>query len=382
MAVNFRGSLAFLIAPLLAWTLAPGRALAQDGFQVTPTLTVAEIYDDDLYPRSAGVAKALVLRLNPQLIATYGSERFTLLGRAANVIDWRSEQIAPWAQRTADLQFRTLATKRLTLSGGATFSDTNTPRDLNVQTGFDPGPVQTQSLKVASSVAYRLETLSEGTVAYDFTRTAQAGLLTDIHTLEPGINRQLTERDTGRADVLVRRFVFHGYFVQTSIVPLLGWAHRVTPGLSFTLEGGPRFTRRGLEDAEASASIRQDMKRIHTSLAYDRTQTNVTLSGTATTNSVSATVVYEPFDRLRLSAAPAIFSSAGATLKAKVFQLKVDAVYIVNAWFAMVGAYRYSIQEVNQLQAAIPTRELSHHNFLLLSVSLSTPGRDRLQPVR
>jgi hypothetical protein len=378
LAANFRRFLAFLLAPLVAWPLAAERALAQDGFQVTPTLTVAELYDDDLYPRSAGAAKALVLRLSPQLIASYRSERLTVLGRAGAVLDWHSEQIAPWAQRMGDLQVRALATKRLTLSGGATFWDTNTPRDLNVQTGFDPGLVQTQSLKLSSSLAYRLDALSEGTVAYDFTRTAQAGLLTDIHVLEPGIHRQLMERDTGRADVLVRRFIFHGHFAQTSVVPLLGWAHQVTPEISFTLLGGPRFTRGALEDAEASVSIRQDMKRVHTALAYARTQTTVGLLGTVNTNSLSATVAYEPVDRLRLSAAPAIFASAGAALEAKVLQLKADAAYTVNSWFVVVGTYRYSVQQVNHLDTAPLTRELSHHNFLMLSVSLSTPRRDRL----
>jgi hypothetical protein len=377
LAANFRRFPAFLLALLVAWSLASERALAQDGFHVTPTLTVAELYDDDLYPQSAGAAKALVLRLSPQLIASYRSERLTVVGRAADVLDWRSEHFAPWAQRTGDLQFRALATKRLTLSGGATFSDTNTPRDLNVQTGFDPGVVQTQSLKVGSAVAYRLDALSEGTVAYDFNRTVQTGLLTDIHVLEPGIHAQLTERDTGRADVLVRRFVFHGYFAQTSVVPLLGWGHQVTPEISFTLLGGPRFTQGALEDAEASASIRQDMKKVHTALAYARTQTTVGLLGTLNTNSVSATVAYEPFDRLRLSAAPAIFASAGAALEAKVLQLKVDAAYTVNAWFVVAGTYRYSVQQVNHLDAAPLTRELSHHNFLLLSVSFNTPSRDR-----
>ncbi len=372
---------AFLLALLVAWPLIPERALAQDGFHLTPTLTVAQVYDDDLSPQNAGPTEALISRLTPQLAARYGSERLTLLARGmfdSEVFDSRPERIARWARRMGELQFHALATKRLTASAGATYWDTETPKDLTTETGFDPGLVRTQSLKVSSSVAYRLTELSEATVAYDFNRTAQAGLLTDTQALKPGINGQLTQRDAGRLDVLVRRLTFHNHLTLQSVVPLLGWAHQVTPQISFALLGGPRFTNGVLEDAEASASIRQDLKTVHASLTYARTQTALAgLLGTVNTQSVSAAVLYESFDRLSLSVASAAFVSAGGPLEAKIFQLRVDATYPVTAWMAIVGTYRYSLQRVSHLDVGQPAGELAYHNLLSLGVSIEPPSERR-----
>src|SRR5260370_13514772 len=146
-----------LPVPLTVCVLAAAPALAQE-FRFAPALTLAEVYDDGLSARSAGPAEALMLRLSPQLSADYASARFLLLARTgfdADIFEARSDRVAPWA-RMGELQFRALAMQRLTVSAGATYHETNIPRDLYAQTGFDPGLVEVKTLDVSTWAASRL----------------------------------------------------------------------------------------------------------------------------------------------------------------------------------------------------------------------------------
>src|SRR5260370_21284083 len=127
----------FLPLPLTVGVLAGAPASAQE-FRFAPALTLAEVYDDGLSPRSAGPAEALMLRLSPQLVSDYASARFFLLARAGfdtDVFEARSERIARWA-RMREFQVRALATQRLTLSARALLPPATPP----------PGPLpQTRS---------------------------------------------------------------------------------------------------------------------------------------------------------------------------------------------------------------------------------------------
>jgi len=363
--------------------LAGAPVLAQDGFQLVPALTVAEIYDDGFAPPSAGPAQALVLRLSPQLSADYLSARLAILSRAAfdaDLFEARPERTAAWARRTGELQIRALATQLLTLSAGAIWRETNNPRDLYAASGFDPGLVQVQSLELNGSAAYRLTPLAKTFVAYGFTRTAIGRLATDSQSIDPAIEEELSPRDKGRLDVLVRRLSFPGHLVQVAAVPMIGWAHDLTPHLSFSLQGGPRLAGRALDGAEASASLRAESYPVHALLSCATTQTAVAgLVGAVSTQSVSAAVTYEFSDRLALSAAPSAFASRGAPLEAKSFQLEMGATWRVSDWLALLATYRYGAQQVSYLSPGPFAGGTNHRQLLFLSASftLASPRTSR-----
>src|SRR6266852_3890374 len=359
----------FLPVPLTVCVLAGAPALAQE-FRFAPALTLAEVYDDGLSPRSAGPAEALALRLSPQLSSDYASARLFLLARAgfdADIFEARSERIAPSA-RMGELQVRALATQRLTLSAGATYREPNIPRDLYAQTGFDPGLFEVKSFDVSTSAAYRLTPLANASVAYAFTRTAQGGLLTDNQSLVPAL------------EVLARRLSFHGQFAQEAVVPMLGWAHELTRSLSVALRGGPRFAGWTPDGVEASASLRAEASAVRASLTYSATQMAVAgLVGAVNTQSVSVAVTCKLSDRLALSTAPSAFASTGAPLEAKSFQLEAGAAYRVSGWLALVTTYRYSAQQVSRLSADSLPGATGHRQVLFISASLSAPERGRSQ---
>src|SRR5216684_2662928 len=352
----------FLPVPLTVCVLAGAPALAQE-FRFTPALTLAEVYDDGLSPRSAGPAEALVLRLSPQLSSDYASARLFLLARAgfdADIFEARSERLAPSA-RMGELQVRALATQRLTLSAGATYRETNIPRDLYAQTGFDPGLFEVKSFDVSTSAAYRLTPLANASVAYAFTRTAQGGLLTDNQSLVPALEEEIGPRDKARLEVLARRLSFHGQFAQEAVVPMPGW----TP-----------------DGVEASASLRAEASAVRASLTYSATQMAVAgLVGAVNTQSVSVAVTCKLSDRLALSTAPSAFASTGARLEAKSFQLEAGAAYRVSGWLALVTTYRYSAQQVSRLSSDSLPGATGHRQVLFISASLSAPERGRSQGI-
>lgn len=373
----------FLPVPLTVCVLAGAPALAQE-FRFAPALTLAKVYDDGLSPRSAGPAEALVLRLSPQLSSDYASARLFLLARAgfdADIFEARSERIAPSA-RMGELQVRALATQRLTLSAGATYRETNIPRDLYAQTGFDPGLFEVKSFDVSTSAAYRLTPLANASVAYAFTRTAQGGLLTDNQSLVPALEEEIGPRDKARLEVLARRLSFHGQFAQEAVVPMLGWAHELTRSLSVALRGGPRFAGWTPDGVEASASLRAEASAVRASLTYSATQMAVAgLVGAVNTQSVSVAVTCKLSDRLALSTAPSAFASTGAPLEAKSFQLEAGAAYRVSGWLALVTTYRYSAQQVSRLSSDSLPGATGHRQVLFISASLSAPERGRSQGI-
>jgi hypothetical protein len=373
----------FLRLPLIACVLAGAPALAQE-IRFAPALTLAEVYDDGLSRRSSGPAEALMLRLSPQLSSDYASARFFLLARTgfdAEVFEARSERVAPWA-RMGELQFRALATQRLTVSAGATYHETNIPRDLYAQTGFDPGLVEVKTLEVGTSAAYRLTPLANASVAYAFTRTAQGDLLTDSQSLDPALEEELGPRDKARLEVLARRLSFHGQFAQETVIPMLGWAHELTRSLSVALRGGPRFAGWTPDGVEASASLRAEVNGVRASLTYAATQMAVSgLVGAVNIQSLSAAVTCTLSDRLALSAAPSAFAITGAPLEAKSLQLEAGAAYRVSRRLALVATYRYSAQQAGRLSANSLAGAMGNRQVLSISASLGAPERARSQGI-
>ncbi len=373
----------FLLLPLTVGVLAGAPASAQE-FRFAPALTLAEVYDDGLSPRSAGPAEALMLRLSPQLVSDYASARFFLLARAGfdtDVFEARSERIARWA-RMGEFQVRALATQRLTLSAGAIYRGTNIPRDLYAQTGFDPGLVEVRSLDVSASAAYRLNPLANASVASAFSRTAQGDLLTDSQSLDPALEEELGPRDKARVEVLARRLSFHGQFAQAAVVPMLGWAHQLTRSISVALRGGPRFTGWTPDGVEASASLLAEVNGVRASLSYSASQMAVAgLVGAVNTQSISAGVTWKLSDRFSLSAVPSAFASTGAPLEARSFQVEADATVRVSDWLSLVTTYRYSTQQISRLSAVSLPGAPGHRQVLFVSASLAAPERGRSEAI-
>jgi hypothetical protein len=380
-----------LIGVLLGLSLAPAAARA-DGFQVSPGLTLAESYDDDLAPGGSGPASAFFTVASPTVALGYAGQRFTLLAHGAldaEALDKAPFRHTPFLRLASDANLTWLATERLTLTANGTFWDTNTPRDVNVVTGFNPhgaqvaGSERAWSTSGEAGLSYAFSERARGAIDGSIVTTTEGGLTIKEETARTSFHRQLGPTSGGRFDLLYRRIDFSG----TSTIsggasnagvnieaPMLGWDQRLSPRLTFEVLAGPRFDKRFIEGIEASASLVLQLQAVQVSASLASTQTSVAgFYGTVDTESASVTAMVRADEHLFLSATPAFYASAGQPLHSKVFELRLQAERTLGENMALVASYRISAQNATFADAAL-NAGASTHNQVVLGISFHSAG--------
>lgn len=369
------GRRAFPLAlTILGGVLAPTVAFTQAGFYVTPSASVTEVYDDNLFSTSSQREKDFISRFSPGILAGYQSTPLTLLGRYtfdAEVYADHPELNDAQVRQEASLDFRYLPIPVLTLGVKAAYLATQTPQEFNVQTGVAAGRAGAKRYTVNPSISYRYDPLTAGTMDYAFTRDELAGgISTETHNVNLGLDRRITGQDTGKFGYNLRRFAF-GDDTTMSHAFTLGWTREFTPLTSITLRGGPRVSD-GTVDPEVSASIRHRLRRGELSFTYARSQTTaVGQAGTVNTEILAASATYQLLRFLSIGAAPSFIRSTRASAEVKVYLVNLDVTYQITKWLSLVGSYQFSLQ-----QGSLEGRdEKIPHNVVLLRLVATYPYR-------
>lgn len=367
---------AALAVVLLGAVLVPGLAGAQPGVFVTPSFSIAEVYDDNLFFTPSRREKDLISRFSPGIQAGYQSVPLTLLGRYtfdAEIYPDHPELDDAQVRQEAGIEFRSRPNRTLTLSFDGAFLETQTPGQLNVATGILVGRVRAQRLSAKPGVAYEFDPLTAGAAEYTLTEDELSGGVTILtHVGDLRLDRRITPLDTGSVGYTLREFDFDPGGTTTSHAVTLGWTRQLTPLTSLTLRGGPRFSE-GSVDPEVSASIRHRLRLGEVSFTYSRSQTTVIgRAGSVDNEAFIATAVLEPLPSLEVRAAPSLLRTFDADREARVYALDLTAEYKITAWLSLEGAYEFSFQEggVN----AIRDEEISH-NIILLRLTVKQPYR-------
>ncbi len=319
------------------------------GFYLTPSFSIAEEYNDNILATHADRKKDFITRLSPGLLAGYESAPFTLLGGYSfdgEIFAQHSSLNEAMARQRATLETRYLPMRLLTLSLKGEYTETQTPRELNVATAIAGGRVRAQRFAVDPSVAYRFSPLSTGTVGYSFTKDEiRGGVTTDTHTGRFGFERRMTRQDLASIEYRFSQFSFGGRDETKSYTIQPGWTHDLTPLTSFTVKAGPRFSS-GSTDADVYASVRHRLQQGEVSLVYTRSQTTVVgEGGTVTSNSVSLPVRYRVLPLFEVSALPSFSHTKRSSLEAKVYGMKLDGTYEITRWLSLIASYEYRLQK-------------------------------------
>jgi len=210
------------------------------------------------------------------------------------------------------------------------------------------------------------------------------GASTDTHAMNLGLDRRITPQDTGNLGYTFRHFVFGGSGTSagedtiTSHVLTLGWTRELTPLLSVTLRGGPRFSE-GSVAPEVSASIRYKLKSGGLLFTYARSQTtSIGEARTLDTESFTASVSYQFLRLLQLSAAPSFSRNSSEGSDVNVYRLSLGATYQITEWLSLVGSYQFSLQQGSFTSTTgtpgSPDQEISH-NIVVLRLVATYPYR-------
>jgi hypothetical protein len=370
------GSLAVLLA---LGVLAPPGAEAQPGFYATPSLSVGEVYDDNLFSTPTRRQSDLISRFSPALEAAYRSAPLTLLGRYGFDAELYAEhpelnEAQVRQDASFELQSRPTPTLRFGLTG--IFRETQTAGELNVETGLAAGRVRAQRLTLASSAGWQLGPRTEATIDGEAADDEVArGIDAQTYTASAGLTRELTPRDVGRLGLTFRRFVFDGNETPTSQAVVVGWRHVFTPRTSLSLDAGPRFSD-GSVEPEVSASLNHRLQTGDLSLTYAHQQTTaIGQAGALTTESLTALAAWEPRRSLRFRAAPRVVRAEQAGEEAMVYGLSLEASYQLTKALALEARYDFALQRGSTAPSA--TSDEIARNIIVLRMTFASPYRLR-----
>lgn len=414
------------VSVALALTAAPASAWAQAGWYATPSLSLVEEYDDNVFGLSSGRESDFITRTTLGLIAGYRSVPLTLLGSysvGAEVYAEHSDLNGAANRQQGGLELGWLPNPLLAfrLSGsyarnetstvtllqpaGGTAADTQagqpdagavTPPPSAPEAGaaapgtttVEVGRRRTTIWAVSPSIAYTAAPGVSTELRYDYSRTkveARAdaadaatdttgpeALIDTAHEARFRLAYQLTALTQATLGYRFRRFESDGADSTTSHVgtlglsrPLFGERTRVT------LEAGPRYSE-GDWDVEANARLEHRFQLVTVSLGYARSEGIVTgRSGAQTTDTGSLTLSYQPWRELVMTLGGSVLHAEGEretdARDLTAYRAGLGLAYRLAEWAVARIAYSFAWQEEG-------SETIRHH---VVSV-----GLDLLYPMR
>ena len=264
-----------LIVAVLVMLGAPN-ARAQSEVTVVPAVALSTTYDDNLFSAPSGVADILGT-LRPSVETRMVSPRFNLQSLAYFDIQRSATHSALNtfdARRHAMVDVRGQASPVLSLGLAARYDRSDTPGDLNLDSGVLLGRQRAHRLQFTPSVSYRSNPRTSISTRYDWTSERLSGWPGgDLQALHLAVAREVTPRTTLNARYLGR--LFTGEVDAHSQSVLAGWAREMSPGVNLSVEAGPRLTSdRGVR-AEVLAALLRRTTRTRLRLDYWRGETIV-----------------------------------------------------------------------------------------------------------
>ncbi len=323
------------------------------GWYVTPTVSLTEQFDDNIFLRSSKQESDFITRVTPGFKAGYESTPLTLLGN----FSFDSEVFAEHPEldgaangKQVGLVTSYLPTQRLTLGFNAGFVETQTPGTLNTQTGIESGRARATSVTASPTVAYRLTPLTTGNVSYSYTTSEVANGLTTVgHQAQLGLARQMTPVDTGTVAYGLSVIESDGTPPTTSHTLTAGWSHRFSERTGVSLRAGPRYTE-GAINPEIDAQLSHRWQTVQLALNYYISQSTLAgQAGTVTAQGVTASLSAELLQSLTAAVAPSVrqTSSEHGQISQDVTVYGVDASlsYRLTRWLTANAAYHFTLQQ-------------------------------------
>jgi hypothetical protein len=367
---------------LAAGQVPPGSGTPPADFYVTPSLSVGEVYDDNLFFSATNRQSDFFTRVSPGIVAGYQSTPFTVLGGYTFDSEFYNEhqELSTFQMRQrASLDIKSRPTESLTLSAAGGYFKTRTPFELNTLTGVAVRRVRADRLSFEPSATYRFDPYTSVTADYLYSKDRMDGAVTiDSHIGRFDLDRRIASSDTLGAGYIGRRFEFGGVGSITSHAATLGWKHDFTPQTKLTIRAGPRFTEGSLDrQPEALASIQHRVEHGELSLTYSNTQTTVIgQSGAAIAESFGLAVLYRLSQSVHVSAAPTVFRIEADRFNTTVYLLDLGTTYQWTKSLALKGSYQFSLMRGSFNPITGPGGDVDVlHNVFWLRLVLTYPSR-------
>jgi len=258
-------------AILAAFVLGPlPSASAQTRLTFVPAVSLTSVYDDNIFAETEGSAGKM-LQIRPSFEGNYESPRLMFLSLYSfDMLRSNHSSLNTFdARRHALLDTKIRATPMTTFGVAARYDRSETPGDLELDTGI-LGPRRTaERWQVAPNLTRRMGPRSVLTAGYDWTLENEVDLPSGtLHQGRLALSREWTPRMSIVGSYLGRYFV-DDTSDQTSHALLAGITRSVAQGTHFSFYAGPRVTSyRGGVKPEVSTSFARITNRLNMALDY------------------------------------------------------------------------------------------------------------------
>jgi hypothetical protein len=340
-------SLRFILIALALCAAAAPRAQAQTRATVIPSVSMGVVYDDNVSARARGDAGEM-LQMRPSLEADYESATVKLISlwsfdmqrsnhSSLNALDARRHAMV-------DAKLRSSVMTTWGLAGR--YDRTDTPGDIDFESGVLTDRANAQRWQVTPSVIHRIGERVNYTALYDFTteNLVNEGRNT-LHIARTALSRQLSARSSLSGEYIGR--LFDDDFVEhQSHAVVMGWTRQVRQFTNVTVQAGPRWTSyRGLVP-EVAVSLARDGRTLKAGLDYSHGETIILgVSGPVQVDTGSARVTVVPSRRMEFGVRAG--ASSILTLDeraATIYRTTLMGSWTVAGPFTVTGSYSADYQ--------------------------------------
>ncbi len=372
---------------------------ATPGYYAIPSVSIDEVYDDNLFFASQDKQSDFITRVSPALEVGYEADTLSLSGRYrfdAEVYARETELNSTHVRQFADVDVEYLPTNRLTLAAAADYTKTDTPLDLSIIPGGSipgllVGRAEAERTSVYGAASYRLTAPTTGSLAV--TRTNDE--LTDVgesdtSVLETWFDQRLSEVNTLSYGYMHRQYRFDEFgfdgdagqtrargATQDSDTPWVGLSHQFNARTRVTARAGPRLDGSSV-DPYVLVSLQHRFTKGQVLLDYERDET--TLLGEPRKlelEALYATISRRFGTRLDVQLTPGYARVYQANSSVDIYSLGLGAVYKINEAVFLTASYDFNLQEVSTVLGG--ASEVSR-NVIQVGVRFTYPRREPREP--
>ena len=370
-----------IVPAVVAWILlAPGPASAQGTVYATMEVSVAQVFDGNLFaaPASRGPQADLISRMGPAFDVGYRSIPLEFAFRYAMDAERytrHAELNRTVARQEAQVGLRYRPNERVGLSANASYLATQTPGELNLESLLAVGRARADRASMRAGVTYARSPVGTIALAYAFARDALAGgIRTATSDVQMGLERRTGTRSAYRLRYSFRRLVFGeaaGSNVGATIHVISGaWIRAITPRTSLEIELGPQVAERSIRP-ELSATLRRRLRHGELSAGYSRTLiTAIGEQGIVDVERVSLAGAYRLARGFTVTGAPVLARSTRDEARVAIYALDLGATVELTRRLSLVASGRIGHQEgtLGDSREKIPFRTFA------LQLTLAVPS--------
>src|SRR5688572_16522529 len=259
-----------ILATLAVITALSPAVSAQTRFTFVPSLSIAGVYDDNLFADQEGSAGKM-LQVRPSVEGNYESPRLKFLSLYSQDMlrsNFSTLNTAD-ARRHAYLDTLFRSSPLTTFGVVGRYDRSETPGEIDLDTGILGSRRTAQRWQLSPTLVRRVNPRSVVTAGYDLTRENELDTPSGtLHQARLALSRELTSRSAVVGTYLARYFV-DPLGRSTSHSVLAGWTREMAPYTHLSLYAGPRVSsyQSGVKP-EVSASLRRDSSRIDVRADY------------------------------------------------------------------------------------------------------------------